>query len=99
MALSDFSDDSGGEYLTVVIGATKPAEHTGYMGYKAPAPRARGSQSQAHGSQASEASASDDFSLVSGSRKRNVRRTRAAPSWTVCQRVQTPSSRLASMWG
>ena len=80
MALSDFSDDSGGEYFFVVIGTAKPAEHTGYMGYKAPAPRARGSQSQAHGSQASEASASDDFSLVSGSRKSNVRRTRAAPS-------------------
>ena len=43
MALSDFSDDSGGEYLTVVIGATKPAEHTGYMGYRTPVSRA-GSQ-------------------------------------------------------
>ena len=80
MALSDFSDDSGGEYLTVVIGTTKPAEQSGYMGYKAPAPRARGSQSQARGSQVSEASASDDFSLVSDSRKSNVRRTCVAPS-------------------
>ena len=58
MALSDFSDDSGGEYLTVVIGTTKPAEHTGYMGCRTPVSRARGSQ--ARGPQASEASASDD---------------------------------------
>ena len=32
MALSDLSGDSGGEYLSVVIGTTKPVEHTGYMG-------------------------------------------------------------------
>ena len=57
--------------MSVVIGTTKPAEHTGYMGYKTPVSRARGPP-------ASEAS--DDFSVVSDSRKSNVRRTRAAPS-------------------
>ena len=61
----------------MVIGTT---EHTGYMGYRTPVSPARGSQSQARGSQASETSASDDFSLVSDSRKSNVRRTRAVPS-------------------
>ena len=71
MALSDFSDDSGGEYLTVVIGTTKPAEHTGYMGYKTPS---RG------GGQASETS--NNFSVISApdSRKSNVRKTRTIGS-------------------
>ena len=71
MALSDLSD-SDGEYNSVVIGTTKPAEHTGFMGYRTPVSRTR------RGPPSSEAS--DEFSVVSDSRKSNVRRTRAAPS-------------------
>ena len=70
MALSDFSDDSGGEYLTVVIIPPSPLNTPATWATKPPS-RGRG--------QASETS--DDFSVISAPDSRKSQRTQNSCEW------------------